>query len=206
MLHLTFDRIKKIVNCQLSIVNCQNGFTLLEILIGFAIFGLISLLVAAIYLAQFRLFSNQNTLVDVASQNKLALDEVTNQIRESQTVVASCCGAETTSQSVLVLRLWPQDAGGEPQDPNGVAYDYIIYRQDSPDNTKLIKKIAADPSSSRNSGTNIIANSVSNLQFTYDNADPTLASQVTISLTNSQVSGAKTHTITQEASAVLRNK
>lgn len=203
----------KKVNCHLSLparerdfVTCQKGFTLLEILIGFAIFGLISTLVAAVYFAQFRLFTSQNASIEIASQNKLALDEITNQIRESQAVVASCCGAETTSSNGLVIRVWPKDANGEPVDPLGAAYDYIIYRRDSTDNTLLIKKIVADPVSSRLSGENIIANSVSNLQFTYDNADPTLAGQVTISLTNSQVSGSKTHTITQTASAVLRNK
>ncbi len=179
---------------------------MVELLVGAGLVGLVSILVATIYFAQFRLFSNQNTLVDISSQNKLALDEITSKIRESQTIVANCCSGETTSASVLVLRLWPQNASGEPIDPQASAYDYIIYRRDTQDNTLLIKKIEADPSSSRDSGTDIIANSVSNLQFTYDNADPTLANQVTVSLTNSAVASGKTHTITQSASAVLRNK
>ena len=66
------------------------GVTLIEILVGLAIFGFITVLVASLYFAQFRLFSSQNTSIDIASQNKLALDEMTNQIRESQSVAGSC--------------------------------------------------------------------------------------------------------------------
>ena len=74
LLHLTFNKcgIKSIV---------RPGFTIVELLTSISIIGLVSLLVASIYFAHFRLFSNQNTAIDVASENKLALDEITKSSR-----------------------------------------------------------------------------------------------------------------------------
>jgi len=183
-----------------------HGFTIIELITGLAIIGLVSILVASVYIAHFRLFSNQNTAIDVASQNKLALDEIVNQIRQSQSVVTTCadCAGDTTSATVLVLQLWPQDASDEPLD-NG-NYDYIVYKRDATDNTKLVRKIVADASSSRTSGTKIIATTISDLQFTYDNANPTQAGEVTTSVTTTATSQGKTQTTTQKAKAVLRNK
>lgn len=205
MLHLTFNS-RRNVSCQLSVVNCQNGFTLIEFLTVFAVLGLVSVLVASLYFAHFKLFSNQNTLVDLSSQNKLILDDVTNQVRESQAVVSACCGGDTTSGSVLVLRLWPLDGSGEPFQPTGNAYDFVVYRQDPQDSTKLIKKVVPDSASTRQAKTSILATTVTSLAFTYDNADPTQASEITIDVENTKTTYGKTHTISQSASAVLRNK
>lgn len=184
------------------------GLTLLEVLIGLSIVGFIATLVISIYFAHFRLFSNQNTSLDVATQNKIALDEVTNQIRESQSVVTTCpnCGSDTTGSGVLVLRLWPQDASGEPFDPGSTIYDYIVYKLDPSDYTRFLKKIVADPASSRKSSEKIIAVNISNLQFTYNSADVTQASEITVTITTSAKSLNKTHTNTQSSKASLRNK
>ena len=189
-LHLTFDR----------------GVSLVEILVGLSVFGFVTILIASLYFTHFKLFSNQNTLVDLSSQNKLVLDDITNQVRESQGVATSCCGGDTTSATVLVLQLWPLDAAGEPFQPAGNAYDFVVYQRDSSDNTKLLKKTAPDATSTRVAKTSILSSTVANLAFTYDNVDPTLASEITIDVTNTQTTYGKTHTISQSASAVLRNK
>jgi|SRR3990167_448278 len=196
----------KTVNREPITVN-QNGLALIELLIAFSIIGLVSILIAAVYFAHSRLFSTQNTLVDVSSQNKLALDEMTNQIRESQEVVSTCalCAGDTTSNSLVVLQIWPIDSSGEPFEPTGSDYDFIVYKRDT-DNTKLIKKIIPGAGSQRKASQKIIATNISDLQFTYDNPDPTLASEVTINLTTSAISGGKTITSSQTTMAVLRNK
>lgn len=186
----------------------NSGFTLVELLVGFGLVGLVSFLVAGVYFAQFRLFSNQNTSIDVASQNKIALDDMTSQIREAAAIAASCCSTETTSSTSLILRLWPLNASPEPYQPTPTSYDYIIYKQNPSDNTRLIKKTVPDPQSTRTSQTQVIAASLSptGLTFSYDNADPTLAQEVTITITTTATSGSKTHTTTQTGKAVLRNK
>ncbi len=209
--HLTFDRKKKSVNCQLSIVNCPKwrpGFTLAELTVAFTITGFMAVLVIAVYFAYFRLFSNQSTSLDLANQNKIAIDEITNQIRESQSVVTTCtsCGDDTTGSQLLILQFWPLNASGEPTDPTGSTYDYVVYRRDNTDYTKLIKKVIPDATSSRKASNKIIAGNISNLQFAYDNANVTEATEITVTLTASATNLSKTHTNTLSAKALLRNK
>lgn len=185
----------------------NHGVTLLELVIAAALVGFIGILVAAIYFANFRLFSNQNTSIDVSGQNALALNDIANQIRQSQKVVSNCPGsAYSTGANVVSVQLFPIDASANPID-NGT-FDCILYRLDLA-KLQLIKTVvptAGPPASSRKSLTKIVATNVNNLQFTYDNADPTLASQVTINLTTRAVTSNKTHLVTQSTQAVLRNK
>ena len=187
----------------------KKGLTMPEILIGIGLIGIIALFVASVYFAHFRLFSNQVTIIDVATQNKIALDEMTNEIRESQQVAASCCGGDTTGANVLVLQLWPLNASGEPQDPSG-NYDYIIYKRDPLDNTKLLKKIVPGSGSTRAASSKIIATNLGtnapDLSFTYDNVDPTQAAEVTASITTTRSNLGKTKTVPQSSKAILRNK
>ena len=198
-------------NYQLLTTNWRKlrlGLTLVELLTGFGVLGLVSIMVATLYFTHVRLFSNQNTSIDVATQNKLALDEIVAQIREGQAVVITCsaCAGDTTSATILVLQLWPLDAAGDPIQPQGTAYDYIVYKRDAVDSTKLIKKTVADAASSRQSQEKIIARSLADLQFSLDNADPSQASEVTVSLTTTANVNGRVHTTSQSIKAVLRNK
>ena len=204
---------KPTTNYQLLSTNWRQrrpGLTLIELLIAFSIIGLVSILVAAVYFAHSRLFSTQNTSIDVASQNRLALDEMVNQIREGQAVVATCalCPPDSTSDNtVVILQIWPIDSSGEPFEPTGSDYDFIIYKRDASDNTKLVKKIIPGAGSFRQAIEKIIATDISDLTFNYDDdANPSSTSQVMINLTTSANSGGKTITSSQTSKAVLRNK
>ncbi len=184
------------------------GFTLIEIITGLAVTGFVTVLVASVYLAHFRLSSNQNTAIDTSTQNKLAFDEMTNQIRQAQAIVSTCssCAGDTTGANILILQLWPLDASNDPKDPMGINYDYVEYRLDSVDPTKLIKKTFPDPTSTRKSGTKIVATGVSTLTFAYDNGNPTQALEVTTTIATTGTSNGKTQTINQSEKAILRNK
>lgn len=187
----------------------KGGFTLLEFLVAFAILGIISVIVGSIYLTHFRIFSNQNTAIDVSTQNKIALEEITTQIRQSQSIVSTCtlCADDTTSATVLVLRLWPIDSAGEPLDPGtGTNYDYIVFKRDAMDNKKLLKITYPYSSSTRPPGTHIVAVSLSALQFAYDNGDPTLASEVSVTVTTTANSLNRAQTTTDMSKVILRNK
>ncbi len=216
----------KLVNSSLSIVHrksktvnrehktlnwrfMRRGLTLVELIAGLGIIGFVIVMFASVYIAHTRLFSSQNTQIEVASQNRLAVDEMVNQIRESEAVVASClgCSPDATGANTLIIQLWPLDINGDPTEPT-TGNDYIIYKRGGSDNTKLIKKIVPDTSSSRQSSEKIIASYISELTFTYepDNNDPPTATSVTVSVTTEGQSGAKTLTSTQSVKAVLRNK
>lgn len=187
------------------------GITLVELAIIVGLLGLVAVLTAPIYMTHLRLFSRQNAAIEVSSQNRLALDEMVNQIREAQTIVSTCddCSPDVTGSGTLVLQVWPINANGEPFPPTDSGYDYIIYKIDSSKN-QLVKRTISDSASFRPELTKIIAADVQNLQFCYDGncspADPTLASQVTIIVTNQVTALNNTQSIQQQAKAVLRNK
>ncbi len=180
----------------------NKGFNLVEILLVIAIIGVGLFFVAGIYITHYKIFSNQNTSINVTSQSKIALDEITNQVREAQTIVSTCtgCGGDTTGASALVLQLWRLDSNG---DPDSSAYDYITYTLAS---NQLVKKTVANPTSTRQNATKIIATNISILSLTYNNADPTQSSEITTTITSSSTSGSKTYTATQTGKSVLRNK
>lgn len=187
----------------------RKGFSLTEILIGLAIVAGMGILIAAVYISQYKLFNKQSSLIDVATQNRLALDDMVATIRESQSLIASCCSpTETTSSQELVLQIWPLNSSGEPQDPNP-DYDYIIYKRDPNDSSKLVKKVVPSAGSTRPSLNKIIAVNIGtnsgDLNFNYG-ANPATAVQIDITLKTSQTVLNQTQSTTHTATAVLRNK
>lgn len=183
---------------------------MVELLIAIALFGVISIFFAVIVITNSNLFNSQKTNTHLANQNRIALDEMVNEVRESQTVASVCpnppCGvSSTTGVAILVLQLWPLDTNGEPKDPS-LGYDYIVYKRGA-DTTQLIKTVYPNPNSAstRPALTKIISADVNNLEFFYDTAPPATTA-VTIHLVNQANSLNKTFTFEQTAKAVLRNK
>lgn len=112
----------------------KSGFTLIETLIGVALIAVISFLMASVFVAHFKLFYDQNSVIDISGQNKIGLDEITNQIRQSESVVTTCansaCPDDVTGPNTIVLRLWPIDVNREIIDSQGTNFDYIIYKRE----------------------------------------------------------------------------
>ena len=199
----------KITNLKLRIF--KHGLSLLELQIVIAIFGGISLLTGAVYFAYTRLINEEKITIEVASQNRNAIDEMTNQIREAQSVAMGCtiCGTVSDSSStVLILALWPIDTSGKLFQPAAGEYDYMVYKLDStPNDTNLIKQIIPNGTTSNRINTSkILSSDVKTILFEYNDASPALASEVTITLTNEKTSFVKTHTYSQQSKASLRNK
>ena len=193
------------------------GLSIVEIVTAIGLIGLVSVMVISVYFAHFRLFSNQSQGIDLANENRLALDEMAIQIKEAQAVVSTCAAinpcAYNTGPAIIVLQVWPLDSNGNPQDPGTSNYDYVVYKRDDLQNPQLVKITYPAAISTRKAGTDVLANDVYNLAFTYKDdtgtdvgANPTLASEVTVSLTNTNTNFGKTNTITQSTNAVLRNK
>jgi len=207
-----------------SRLRLAQGITLVELLIGMAILAFISLMVGAVYVAHFRLFSNQSTNIDVASQNRIALDEMVNQIREGNTISSitvsgnSCSGS--SGATTIVVRLWPLDTNtGDPYDPGtsapDSAYDYVLYCKDSGNNLQKVVRKTTSGTSKRTNLDKILATNASQLTFTYyDNSNPPVvvtpatAAQVQVQLKISQKNYDKKFDIytDQTGKAVLRNK
>jgi len=194
----------------------EEGISLPELLISISLFGIVSILFVTIVLTNSRIFSDQKTNIHIASQNRIALDEMTNQIRESAEVTncpyPSCNPAISSTLSTLVLKIWPIDASGNPFDPTTTTGpDYIVYKlDDPPNNTRLVKMIftTALNNSSRQNSSDILASGVTFLLF-YD-ADPLIppsiaTKEVSITLTTEGSSIRKTLSFQQTTKANLRN-
>ena len=212
---------KKTKNLAPVLLNAKRGLSLVEVLIGMAILAFISLMVGSVYLAHFRLFSNQSTSIDVASQNRIALDEIINQIREgngvSQTAsVNGCGGAKTSGTSpspTVVVKLWPLDTTtGDPFDPGSSApdtdYDYVLYCVDSNNSFhKVIQKQTTGTASKRTDLDKILATGAKTLQFTYDLAPPdTTQVVVQLAIEAKNYDKKQIFSTDQTGKAVLRNK
>ena len=189
------------------------GITLVELVTSIAILGVLSLMIGSVYLAHFRLFSSQSASIDTSAQNKIAIEEISNQIRESNGVVDSClaqnpCGGHQSGNSKLVLQLWPLNASGAPFDPTTNAPDYIVYRlNDPPNNNNFVKTVYPNLTigSTRKVLTNkILASNVQTLSFLYVPAVPG-TSEVTVTLTT-QPKNSKETQFTQTVKVYLRNK
>src|SRR3989344_1943034 len=126
--------------------NFKEGFSLVELLIGILIIGLISTFIASIYLSHFKLFSGQSLAISVADQNKIAMDEIVNTVRQGLIINYPNCfqalckvGGSAYVQyfhinrTHLTIALWPLDGNGNPIDPsttsnpNNCANDFVSY-------------------------------------------------------------------------------
>lgn len=189
-------------------INTKKAFSLIELLIVCALLSVVTMVLGSVFISHFKLFNNVKSLVEVSSSNKLVLDELITQIRESDAVVSTCpaCGGITTGSSTLILDLWPLDVNNNPIEPTDNNFDFVLYYRDPTKTNNLIKKIIPDSTSSRNASTKIMASDISNLNFSYNNADPTLANEITATVQNSLVIAGRTQTTSQQVKAVLRNK
>ncbi len=184
-----------------------HGFTIIELLIGGVLMAIVIFALGNIMITNFKLFLNESSVINITEANKIALDEITNQIRESQSIAATCtpCSPDTTSANILILQLWPLNANGEPFD-GGINYDYIVYKKDSTDSTKLRKIIYPYATSSRPNSNKVLSTNISALTFIYNNATPSQASEVTVKIKNTTNNSGKVQEIERESKAVLRNK
>ncbi len=204
-----------------NLLNAKSGLSLAELLIGMAILAFVSLMVASVYLTHFRLFSNQSTDINVASQNRVALDEIIHQIQEGNGVsstasITGCGGPKTSGTSpspTVVVKLWPLDpTTGDPFDPGSsapdTAYDYVLYCTDSNNNLhKVIQKQTTGTASKRTNSDKILATGATTLQFTYNLAPPdTTQVVVQLAISAQNYDKRQTYSTDQTAKAVLRNK
>lgn len=151
------------------------GLSLIEFLTGFAIIGVIAIMIGSVWLAHSKIYSTQSATIDAQSASTIAIDEIANQIRESNGVVYSCliqnpCESDT-SGITLVLQVWPLNASGVPFDPGSNDPDYIVYRLNDPPNDKnFVKSVYANNrtgSTRKELNKKILASNVDSINFTY---------------------------------------
>lgn len=189
-----------------KILKNKKGLSLVEMLVAVILLAIVTLVAGDILIAHLRLFTGTSALIDITGTNKIVLDEMVNEVRESVSIVNTCtaCGTDTTTSTVLILKIWPLDASSNPYDSGN--YDYIVYKRDPADTSKVRKIIYPSASSTRSASNKIISSDISNLNLTYNNVDPAQASDVTIKIKSTVTISNKKQEVEREAKAVLRNK
>jgi len=146
------------------------GLTLIEMLIVVALSALILIALMSLYMAGQKYFFNENAKADTIEDSRYPMTWISRDVREALQVVASH-GAYATTSGSIVLEVPAIDpaTGGLLTG----SQDYIIYRRDPAYPEKLERIIEASPSSRRQDGTRVLADSVNAFTLAFYTEDGT---------------------------------
>lgn len=206
----------------IKITKGLRGFTLIEILVALIIIPILILIVGQTYNTYFKTFLNQSALIQANTQNKIALEEISNTISESIGVGSCFFGDHTTCQSfgfpsnlrisnatTIILLYWPIDPTTKiPYNPSNSKYDRITYTLAGNQVRKYTLVNDGGNPTTRQTGNKYLFSGITSLTFVYDppSGDNYTAKKVTITLTTESKNGNKTFTSTNTSEVYLRNK
>ncbi len=180
----------------------QRGFTLIEAVITIGLFVIIMITFFALYDGYSKVYVSQQGLFNIAGSASSLMNETNTMVMQADQVVASHTFAGigyTTGAETLVLELPSITASGDIV--NG-KFDYVaIYKSGS----KAYRILAADSTSSRRNETKEFSDTISSLNFTYNNLSPPEITKVDVDITTQAVSGHQTQTYHLHQQVYLRN-
>jgi prepilin-type N-terminal cleavage/methylation domain-containing protein len=158
------------------------GFTLLEVVVVLGLFTIMMFALIRFFISYNTTYLFDRALATTASSAAAIVSEtVTYTLPADQVIASHTFGSvtRTSGANTVVLELPSVDASGNILTNT---YDYVaIYTS----NGRVYRTLAADPTSSRVSGTKQLSDSIQALTFTYDNADFTLVRRVTVDVQTS---------------------
>ncbi len=157
------------------------GFSILEVIIGVGIFIVLFLALFGIYEGYGKLYSVGQAEITTLKNVRIALNEVNNFAAQAHRVLASQIINNISYQSsstTLILQLPAITSAG---DTIPDSWDYAVFYLGT--TTTLYRFLQADAASARSpAGLKALSTGVSNVTFTYDNADFTQVKKVGIAL------------------------
>src|SRR3989344_4012331 len=179
------------------------GITLIELLIGLAIFAILILFLANFFVSYYDSFNNLQASNSVSESTGIFINSISNAIRQADSIVSSrvFSGTTYTSNSTTIFLEIPSiDASS-----NVIlgTYDYMVFYLDS---SNIYWLVDSNASSSRKSGYQLIASNISSLSFTYDDPIVTSATKVDITITAQKLVKGKTFQSSLTQQVYLRNK
>lgn len=180
----------------------RKGFTLVEILVTLSLLVLITAALVEFYQMYSTLFTSERILFTIGTSANIAITEIEKATLEARQILTSRVVSGTTyttGASTLVLELPSTDASGVISN----TFDYVVFYISG---DTLYRLIDAHPSSERESGTKELTDWVSALALSYDTADASQASMVTVDLTLKMQSGHLSPQTHLQQQIYLRNK
>lgn len=153
----------------------KKGFTLVELLIGLAIFAIIIPIIAAVTVATTVTSKVNSAQIKLQIEGRRSLDTIVNQAKLASEVLAESNGYETDPDT-LIVSIPAIDASDNIIPDN----DIVVINYNSTDNT-IIQEIFPANGSVRPTGLRTLANSISALEFTYSSynqSDPDNPSEI----------------------------
>ncbi|MDO8408224.1 MAG: type II secretion system protein [bacterium] len=153
------------------------GMTLIEVLVAMAISGILLAALANLFGTFNALYAYQNAFRNTAGASGAVLHGIEAAALPSDRILSTHDFAGTSYGSgagTLVLELPSIDASGAIVPGQ---YDYVAFYRSG---VSAYRIVAASSGSVRHSGTTKLGDAIVSLSFSYDNADVTLAKDVTI--------------------------
>ena len=178
------------------------GFTMLETVFVIGLTVLLMLAIQSLYLSFTRLASEESAEYSARTSAVGTLRTAENIVLPADRVLAShtfSTGTYTTGAETLVVRIPAIDAAGAIIP---TVYDYAVIYQSG---ASAIFRIEASLRGARQTRERTVGNSVTDLTFSYDNADVTQATTVTADINVSAIDGHGTSALSLEETFRIRN-
>jgi len=194
----------------------KSGLTIIELLIAVSTSVVVAGVISSIFINAWRAQISQEDYTELQQKSRLSIDEITNTIKVSSGVLVSHTdegNTYTTSASAIVLKTPAINASNQVLTGN----DYIIFRINPVDSTKLERVVIADPASIRaNLPASLNLNDrMGSLVFVYNNSsgqinlgtgDVTTTTNVDATVTSQKASQGRQITRALDNKVYLRNK
>ncbi|MEJ2745728.1 MAG: prepilin-type N-terminal cleavage/methylation domain-containing protein, partial [bacterium] len=156
----------------------RSGFTLMETMVSLLLCSMVLGTIISAFTAQYKSFFVGNSHVDLNKEVRTAMDWIANDSRWANALPTSR-GAYGKSNTCLILEIPSIDSAGDVIDVENT-HDYIIYTQNG---TDLRRVVDADPSSSRQTSEQIVAQHIGSLLFSTgsDSVGITITARRTVS-------------------------
>ncbi|MDQ3018889.1 MAG: prepilin-type N-terminal cleavage/methylation domain-containing protein [bacterium] len=157
----------------------QQGFTLIEVVIVTFLFSILLLGLMSLYDWHQKVYMLEQAEVQATGSVRSAMNNMSRYIAQGREIDSSRTINGTTyntSSSSIIVEIPSLSASGDVV--NG-GFDYVVYYLSG---TNLYQVIETGSGSVRIGGTKQLSSAMESLTFTYNNADPTIASQVIIDM------------------------
>ncbi len=157
----------------------NQGISLIEVLLGAAAMGIIGTIIVTIMVNGSGVLFSQNTQINQSLSLNNVNSKIHVSIKNASTITASYINGSssfTSTSSTIIFQVPSIAANGNAIDGK---FDTMVITTD-PENLKLLKKyVFPDISSSRKSGSELMVNNLSKIQFVYLNSSGAVVNPTT---------------------------
>ncbi len=182
----------------------QNGFTIIEVIVVVALTATLLVGMLGIFDWQNKIYQLEQANIFATGSARVAMNNILPVVAQGVSIIGSrtVSGTNyTTGAGTIIVQLPSFDGSNNVIDST---YDYVVYHSNGT-NLNQIVELAA--SSNRKISNKLLSDKIQSFALSYNNGDPTLASQVTVDInTQSFYRGSSSATAHLVETIFLRNR